>query len=166
MLDVSKIDVVVFDFDGVLTDNRVIVDQDGKESVCCSRSDGLAFDGFRKLRIPTFILSTETNPVVVARARKLQIPVLDSASDKVKSLLNLCEQNGFQLKNILYVGNDINDYMVMQECGFSACPSDAHQSIKQISTIVLESCGGHGVAREILEKVLNVNLLQTLYNSD
>ncbi|MBT3667991.1 MAG: HAD hydrolase family protein [Opitutae bacterium] len=166
MLDVSQIDVVVFDFDGVLTDNRVTVDQAGKESVCCSRSDGLAFDGFRKLRIPTFILSTESNPVVVARARKLQIPVLNSVSDKVKSLHNLCDQNGFQFKKILYVGNDINDYMVMQECGFSACPADAHQSIKQISTIVLESSGGSGVAREILEKVLNVNLFQTLYNSD
>jgi len=75
-MNINEIDALVFDFDGVLTDNKVYVDQNGKESVCCSRSDGLAFDVLRKLKIPTYILSTETNIFVTQRAKKLKIPVI------------------------------------------------------------------------------------------
>jgi YrbI family 3-deoxy-D-manno-octulosonate 8-phosphate phosphatase len=165
-LTLESVDAVVFDFDGVLTDNRVIVDQNGKESVICSRSDGLAFDALRVLEFPVFIISTESNPVVQARAKKLQVPVIQSVANKVRSLGQLCEKEGLEMSKILFVGNDLNDYNVMRLSGYSACPSDAHEKIKDISTFVLNEKGGFGVAREILEKVLNVNLLQTLYNSD
>ena len=74
-MDIKKIDALVFDFDGVLTDNRVFVDQDGKEWVGCSRADGLAFDVLRRLKKQSYILSTEKNQVVEARANKLKIPV-------------------------------------------------------------------------------------------
>ena len=98
-MDLKNIDAFVFDFDGVLTDNRVYVNQDGKESVCCNRSDGLAFEALRKLKIPTFILSTESNPVVVARANKLKVPVLKGIKDKRKTLVELCaKKNSIQKK--------------------------------------------------------------------
>jgi YrbI family 3-deoxy-D-manno-octulosonate 8-phosphate phosphatase len=162
-MDINELDAIIFDFDGVLTDNRVYVDQDGKESVCCNRSDGLAFEALRNLKIPTFILSTEPNPVVAARAKKLQIPVLHGIKDKRKALLELCSQYKFDFKKIFYVGNDLNDYYVMKDCSCSACPLDSHPFIREIADFTLTSRGGEGVVRELLEEVFNLNLLEILY---
>jgi 3-deoxy-D-manno-octulosonate 8-phosphate phosphatase (KDO 8-P phosphatase) len=162
-MNIEKVDAFVFDFDGVLTDNRVYVDQDGNESVCCNRTDGLAFEALRKLKLPTLILSTEHNPVVAARAEKLQIPVLHGIKDKRKALLELCSQNNYDFKRIFYTGNDLNDYYVMKDCGYSACPFDSHPSIKEISDFLLACRGGEGIAREILEDVFKLDLLKILY---
>ena len=109
----NNIDAFIFDFDGVLTNNLVYLDQNGKESVSCSRADGLAFDVLRKLDKPAFILSTENNPVVTMRAKKLKVPVVQGVADKVEAIKKLVNKNSYNLKNILYVGNDLNDYLVM-----------------------------------------------------
>ena len=159
----NEIDAFVFDFDGVLTNNLVHLDQDGREWVSCSRSDGLAFDVLRKLEKPTYILSTEKNQVVTARAKKLKIPVLQGVNNKVDSLKKMADKEGFNLHNILYVGNDLNDYQVMQLCGYTACPSDSHIRIKEISDVVLKTCGGEGIIRELLENVLGLDLIKILY---
>ena len=161
----DNIDAFVFDFDGVLTNNFVYMDQNGIESVSCSRADGLAFDLLRRINKPSFILSTEKNRVVEARAKKLKIPVIQGVSDKVEAIKKLVDQNHYNLKKILYVGNDLNDYAVMQLCGYSACPADSHPKIKNISDIVLNSTGGNGVVRELLEEVLNIDFIKTLYQT-
>ncbi len=162
-LNLENIDALVLDFDGVLTNNKVLVDQDGKETVICDRSDGLAFDVLRKIGKPCFILSTETNPVVKARADKLGVPVIQGQFNKELSLLNLINKNGFNLNNIMYVGNDLNDYKSMEICGYSVCPSDSHESIKSIADYTLKSHGGHGVVREILEELFELNFIEILY---
>jgi len=158
-----KIDALIFDFDGVLTNNTVYLNEEGVESVGCSRSDGLAFDVLRKLRKPVYIVSTEKNPIVTKRANKLKIPVLQGVYDKVKAVSDLVDENGYSFNRILYVGNDVNDFHVMQLCGYSVCPADSHKSIKQISTLVLKKRGGQGVVSEILEDILNVDLVKVLY---
>ena len=162
-MTLDDIDAFVFDFDGVLTDNFVYLDQNGVESVSCSRADGLAFDVLRKLKKPTFILSTEKNTVVAMRAKKLKIPAIQGVSDKVKAIKELVDENHFNIKNILYVGNDLNDYAVMQLCGYSACPADSHPKIKHISDMCLSTNGGNGVVRELLEEVLNIDFIKILY---
>jgi YrbI family 3-deoxy-D-manno-octulosonate 8-phosphate phosphatase len=162
-LSLNEIDALVFDFDGVLTNNLVHLNQDGEEWVSCSRADGLAFDVLRKLQIPTYILSTEKNPVVMARANKLKIPALQGIVNKVEGIKELADKKGFKLQNILYVGNDLNDYRVMQLCGYTACPSDSHNMIKSIATVVLKAEGGNGVVRELLEDVLNIDFIKILY---
>ena len=159
----DEIDVFVFDFDGVLTNNLVFIDENGKESVSCSRSDGLAFDALRKLNKPVYILSTEKNPVVKARAKKLNIPVIQGISNKAEEIKELTNQNQFNLKKVLYVGNDLNDYLAMKLCGYTACPADSHPKIKLISNICLKSSGGNGVIRELLEDVFKVDLIRILY---
>ena len=90
-ISIDRIDAFIFDFDGVLTNNLVYVDESGKESVRCSRSDGLAFDVLRKLRKPTFIVSSEKNQVVAMRAKKLGISVLQGTMNKVETLKDLIE---------------------------------------------------------------------------
>ena len=162
-ISLENIEVLIFDFDGVLTDNKVYLDQDGKELVSCSRADGLAFDVLHKLQKPTYILSTEKNPVVTARANKLKIPVIQGVNDKVEGIRQLAEQEKFDLQKTLYVGNDLNDYRVMQLCGYSACPADSHKKIKDIAIIVLKTSGGKGVARELLEDVFQLDSIQILY---
>ena len=129
-ISLDNIDAFVFDFDGVLTNNLVQIDENGKESVCCSRADGLAFDVMRKLEKPSYILSTEKNPVVSARAKKLKIQALQGIKNKADALSSLSESKGYDLSRILYVGNDLNDFDVMKTCGYSACPIDSHIKIK------------------------------------
>jgi 3-deoxy-D-manno-octulosonate 8-phosphate phosphatase (KDO 8-P phosphatase) len=164
-LDINMIDVIIFDFDGVLTDNSVYINNAGEEWVRCNRSDGLAFDAFRKLKKPIFILSSEKNKVVSARAKKLQVKVIQSIEDKVEAIGLIMKQTNSSLDKVLYVGNDINDYNAMELCGYTACPSDSHLLIKNISETILNSPGGGGVAREIVEDVFGLNLLDILYNS-
>ena len=159
----KDIDAFVFDFDGVLTNNLVHLDHLGGEWVTCSRSDGLAFDALRKLNQSVYILSTEKNPVVAARAKKLQIPLIQGVEDKSKSVKKLAEKEKFNLEKVLYVGNDLNDYYAMQLCGIAVCPSDSHNAILQISDVILKTSGGKGVVRELLEEVLQLNLLKVLY---
>mgnify|MGYP005647233669 CR=1 FL=1 len=163
MINIDNIDLFVFDFDGVLTNNMVYLDQNGKESVSCSRGDGLAFDALRKLKKPAYILSTEKNTVVSARAEKLQISVLQGTENKVSGIQEIIKKENCKLENILYVGNDLNDYRVMGICGFTACPADSHKKIKQISNIVLKTNGGHGIVRELLEDVLGLDFIEILY---
>ena len=162
-MTLDNIDAFVFDFDGVLTNNFVYMDQNGIESVACSRADGLAFDVLRRLNKPSFILSTEKNRVVEARAQKLQISVLQGAENKVLGIKEIIKKENCKLENVLYVGNDLNDYLVMSICGFTACPADSHEKIKQISNIVLKTNGGHGVVRELLEDILDLDFIEILY---
>ena len=164
LITLENIDAFIFDFDGVLTNNLVFVDQDGKELVSCNRSDGLAFDVLRKLKKPSYILSTEKNPIVSARAKKLKIQAIQGVEDKVQELLSLAKTNEYNLNRVLYVGNAINDYKAMKLCGYSACPSDSHEKIRSIATFVLQKKGGNGVIRELLEVKLNIDFIKILYS--
>ena len=108
-ISIDKIDAFVFDVDGVMTNNLVYLDQDGRESVSCSRAEGLAFDVLHKLGKASLILSTEKNPVVAKRATKLKILVIQGAPDKVEAIKELANNNSYNLKNIVCVDNDFND---------------------------------------------------------
>ena len=162
-ISINKIEAFVFDFDGVLTNNIVQINEIGTESVSCSRADGLAFDVLRKLDKPAFILSTETSSVVKMRAKKLKIPVIQGVSNKRDAIKELANKNDYSLKNILYVGNDLNDFLVMQLCGYTVCPADSHPKIKSVSDICLNTNGGNGIVRELLEEVLNIDFIKILY---
>ena len=162
-ISIHKIQAFIFDFDGVMTNNLVYIDQYGKELVRCSREDGLACDVLHKLKIPTYILSTEKNPVVTKRANKLKISAIQGVADKVKAIKDLANKNNYDLKNIFYVGNDINDYHAMKICGFAACPADSNYKIKEVSDIVLRTNGGDGVVRDLLENIFSIDFIETLY---
>lgn len=149
--------LIVFDFDGVLTDNRVLVLEDGREAVFCNRADGLAFDMLRRAAIPTLILSTETNPVVSVRARKLQVPVLQSVSSKVQTLQSYCENHKIPMLSVMFIGNDINDLEVMKAVGYPVAAADAHPHVKAVARFISRCAGGEGVARDIVENLVRFN---------
>lgn len=158
-LNSVSLKTIIFDFDGVLTDNRVFCDSDGTEFVACSRADGLAFDVLKKLEYNLMILSTEKNPVVSARAKKLGVPVIQGVSNKKEELLRMEQDGSINLEHSMFVGNDLNDYRAMEVCGHSCCPSDSHPLIIELSDFVLECKGGNGIVREIAESILNINFL-------
>ncbi len=160
---IFELDAILFDCDGVLTNNYVYQDENGIEAVRFNRADGLAFDALRKLGKPVFIISTEENPVVSRRAEKLKISVVQGVRDKTKTVKDLAIKQGFDLNKILYVGNDINDYDVMTNVGLSACPSDSHDQVKAISSIKLNSRGGEGIVRELLENIFELDLREILF---
>ena len=150
-----KIKLIVYDFDGVMTDNKVYVDQDGKETVQVNRGDGLGISEIKKLGIEQIIISTEKNPIVSTRAKKLGIYCLQGIENKKDVLINFCQKNDYELEYVAYVGNDINDKEVMGIVGYSFCPVDAYGSIKKISNHILDTKGGNGVIRELLDFINN-----------
>jgi YrbI family 3-deoxy-D-manno-octulosonate 8-phosphate phosphatase len=152
----DSVDLIVFDFDGVLTDNRVLVMDDGKEAVLCNRADGLGFDMFRAANIPVAIVSTERNPVVARRAEKLRVPVLQNVADKKQTLAEHCRSAGIDLARVVFVGNDINDLAVMRTVGYPVAVADAHPAVLDAAKIVLSAKGGDGAARELAEHVLGL----------
>lgn len=162
-VSLKDIDLLVLDFDGVLTDNKVLLTQDGIEIVICNRSDGLAFDALKKLNMEVIILSTEKNSVVTKRAQKLQVLVRQGINNKLESIKELAHEKELDLKRIFYIGNDLNDYAAMQACGFSACPLDSHSKIKEISTFILDTKGGDGVVRDFVENIIELEILEILY---
>ena len=134
-----------------MTDNKIYVDQDGREMVQVNRSDGLAVSEIKKLGIEQIIISTEVNPVVSARANKIGIPCLQGINNKKDTLIDYCQKYNIDLKNVTYVGNDINDIDAIKIVGYSFCPADAHGSIKKISNLILNTKGGNGVIRELFD---------------
>lgn len=150
----KDIKLIVYDFDGVLTDNKVLLREDGVESVVVNRSDGLAIGMIKDMGIKQIILSKEKNKVVEVRANKLGIPVLKGIDNKKEALIGYCKGNGIPLESVVYIGNDINDVELMKIVGYPVCPSDAYEEVKKIVKIVLEASGGAGVVRDVL-KYLN-----------
>lgn len=150
--------VLLTDFDGVLTDNTVIVSQEGTEFVRCSRSDGLAFNYLKNIDFPVFILSSETNSIVNARAKKLNVNCRQGLKNKVSEIRIIMKELSCNPNEIIYVGNDINDLGAMKFSGLTFCPSDSHHLVKEKASVVLTTAGGQGVLREIIEYWFNINL--------
>jgi YrbI family 3-deoxy-D-manno-octulosonate 8-phosphate phosphatase len=156
MIISNDIELIVFDFDGVLTDNQVYVFENGLEAVRCNRADGLGFNMLHQYAIKTLILSTEENAVVQKRAAKLKVTALNGLKDKVIALREYCENQAIHLNKVIFVGNDINDLAVMRAVGYPIAVADAHPSVKAIACHVLKTKGGQGVVRELVEAVLQL----------
>ena len=143
--------LVVFDFDGVFTDNTVYVSQDGTESVRCWRGDGLGLTRLRQTGVECVILSTETNPVVAARGRKLSVRVIQGCDDKLTALGALARELDVPLEQVAYVGNDINDLACLQAVGLPIVVQDAHADVEKCARIRTRTPGGRGAVREVCD---------------
>jgi len=151
----KPVDALILDFDGVFTDNRVIVFQDGQEAVICDRGDGWGIAQLRKTGLPILILSTETNPVVQARADKLGIPCVHGIQDKGRALQAWLSSKNLDPAHTIYVGNDLNDLPCLLLVGCPVAVADAHPQVIQQAALVLDHVGGDGALREICELILN-----------
>jgi YrbI family 3-deoxy-D-manno-octulosonate 8-phosphate phosphatase len=148
---IQKIQLVAFDFDGVFTDNMVYVMQDGSEAVRCSRGDGIGLQKLNKLGIESVIISTEANPVVSARARKLKIRCFQNCEDKRKTLESLAQELDVTLGEVAFVGNDINDLECLACVGLPIVVQDAHPDVIPLAVYRTRAPGGCGAVREICD---------------
>ena len=129
-MNIKDISCIFYDFDGVMTDNRVLVDQNGMEYVYVNRSDGLGVAALKAAGITQVIISTEVNPVVERRAEKLGIPVVHGVKDKGETVKNYCAEHGIDASRAVFMGNDINDIPAFMAVGFKVCPADAEPEVK------------------------------------
>ncbi|MBQ0988418.1 acylneuraminate cytidylyltransferase [Streptomyces sp. F63] len=155
----EDVDAVVLDFDGTQTDDRVYVDSDGREMVAVHRGDGLGIAALRRAGgLKLLILSTEQNPVVAARARKLRIPVLHGIDRKDLALKQWCEEEGIAPERVLYAGNDVNDLPCFGLVGWPVAVADAHDIVRGAARAVTTTRGGDGAIREIAGWILGPSL--------
>ncbi|WP_309067389.1 acylneuraminate cytidylyltransferase [Microbacterium sp.] len=152
--DAIPVDAIVTDFDGVHTDDTATVDVDGGETVRVSRSDGMGVALLRRTGIPFLILSTETHPVVRARARKLQVPIIHSVGDKAAAITEWAAENDVDLARTAYLGNDVNDLGAMRLVGWPVAVADARPEVIAAARVVLTRKGGDGAVRELVDRVL------------
>ncbi|MFC7812936.1 cytidylyltransferase domain-containing protein [Streptomyces olivaceus] len=154
----DDIDAVVLDFDGTQTDDRVLIDSDGREFVSVHRGDGLGIAALRRSGLTMLILSTEVNPVVAARARKLKLPVLHGIDRKDLALKQWCEEQGIAPERVLYVGNDVNDLPCFALVGWPVAVASAHDAVRGAARAVTTVPGGEGAVREVATWLLGPSL--------
>ncbi len=143
--------LVAFDFDGVFTDNAVWVMQDGTELVRCWRSDGLGLQQLGRLGLEVVVVSTETNPVVTARCRKLGLRCAQGCKDKLAALQTVAAEEQVPLECVAFVGNDVNDRECLQAVGLPMVVQDAHPDVLPLARWRTLAAGGHGAVREVCD---------------
>lgn len=150
-------ELIIYDFDGVMTDNHVYVTDaiighgGGHEFVQCNRDDGFGIDRLRTAGVTQIICTEEKNAVVKNRAAKIGIEAYTGIRDKAVFVAKFCEQHRFNLSNVAYVGNGLNDVKAMLLVGVCFCPKDAHPDVIDIADVVLEVNGGDGVILTLWE---------------
>ncbi len=149
----SSVRLIAFDFDGVFTDNTVYVTQDGLESVRCWRSDGLGLSRLRSVGVQAFIISTEANPVVSARAQKLKLACKQGIEDKAAAILSICSELDIPPQQTMFVGNDINDIPAFKSVGLPVAVADAYPEVYPYALYRTQRSGGMGAVREICDLV-------------
>jgi 3-deoxy-D-manno-octulosonate 8-phosphate phosphatase (KDO 8-P phosphatase) len=150
---IQRLKFIAFDFDGVFTDNHVIVLENGQEAVRCSRSDGIGLSRLRNLGLEMIIISTEVNPVVQARAAKLKLPCINGCDDKISALNDLLSDRGFKLSQTAFMGNDVNDRDCLSQVGLPVVVADAHPDVLGFGLYRTRLPGGFGAVREFCDLV-------------
>ena len=163
----ADLHTIIFDFDGVFTDNKVWVDRDGRESVQCDRADGLALNFLRKARhrgdldAEVFILSSESDLVVQARAAKLRLDCHHGVSDKLAFVAEYLDarfpDDDDPFAGVAFLGNDLNDLPLLRRVGWSVAPSDAHPAVRSVVGLVLDERGGESFVRRFVERMLGLD---------
>jgi 3-deoxy-D-manno-octulosonate 8-phosphate phosphatase (KDO 8-P phosphatase) len=150
---IQRLKFIAFDFDGVFTDNHVIISEDGQESVRCSRSDGIGLSRLRTLGLEMIIISTEVNQVVQARAAKLKLPCINGCDDKISTLNKLLAERKLNLTEAAFMGNDVNDRECLINVGFPVVVADAHPDVIDLGLYRTKLQGGYGAVREFCDLV-------------
>jgi YrbI family 3-deoxy-D-manno-octulosonate 8-phosphate phosphatase len=146
-----RVRLVAFDFDGVFTDNTVLVAEDGTEHVRCWRGDGIGLRLLEGLGVKTVVISTEENPVVAARCRKLQIRCLQGVHDKRAALEGVLAEAGLGLDVAAFLGNDVNDRACLEAVALPIVVHDAHPAVISLARLRTSTPGGYGAVREVCD---------------
>ncbi len=152
-MEFKNVKFVVFDFDGVFTNNSVYVSENGEETVQCNRSDGIGLARLKEVNVKFHIISTESNKVVSKRAKKINSPVTQNVKDKASVLKQICKKEGFSLHQTMFVGNDINDLPALKIVGYPVGVNDSYPELDSCLTFRTKKNGGMGAVREICDLI-------------
>jgi YrbI family 3-deoxy-D-manno-octulosonate 8-phosphate phosphatase len=150
----AKVKLLILDFDGVITDNRVWVDESGREMVAANRSDSLGINMLRDAGVETLVISKETNPVVAARCRKMDISCIQGVNDKQTALLKVMAERNLGPAQVVYLGNDVNDLPCFPLVSWAVAVADALPEVASKADYVLSKPGGHAAVRELCDLLL------------
>jgi len=156
--ELARVRLLVLDFDGVMTDNRVLVTEAGEEAVVCHRGDGWGIARLRDAGVPVVVISTETNGVVAARCRKLGIECTDACDDKLAALEAIAVRRRVSASEVAYVGNDVNDLACLRWVGWPIAVSDAEPEVRAAARLVTTHAGGYGAVREVADWILTTRM--------
>lgn len=149
----KNLKLIAFDFDGVFTDNTVYVDQDGRETVRCYRSDGIGLSRLKQLGLQLIVISTEVNPVVIKRCEKLGIPCINGCEDKLSALKKIVQEKNLVPEQVCFVGNDLPDIQCLNYVGFPIAVNDSFKEVLAVSEYTTKQKGGHGAVREVCDLI-------------
>ena len=151
--DLRGVKLVVFDFDGVFTDNRVYVDQDGREMICCWRSDGVGLNRLREVGVKTIVITTEVNPVVRKRCTKLGIDCITGCKDKLSALKKVMHKLGLSPEEACFVGNDLPDLECIKYVGYPVAVKGSAEEVLKVAKYITRREGGSGAVREVCDLI-------------
>lgn len=151
----KRLKLIAFDFDGVFTDGKVVVDQNGNESVVCSRRDTLRFPELREHGIDLVVISKERNPVVARRCEKMGVGCLQGVDDKLAAFKRLLETESLSPKQVAFMGDDINDLACLEFAGVAFTVADGHKQCQAMADYITSRKGGDHAVREICDLVLD-----------
>lgn len=152
---IENIKMLVMDVDGTLTDGKIYYGNDGELFKTFDVRDGYRLVKCEEYGIITAIITGKTSKIVEGRARDLKIKeVHQGVSNKIEVLKTLIEKYNLDKSQVAYIGDDVNDIECMQYCGFSACPADAIDEVKNTVYYVCKNIGGHGAVRELIDRII------------
>lgn len=152
---IENIKMLVMDVDGTLTDGKIYYGNDGELFKAFDVRDGYRLVKCEEYGIITAIITGKTSKIVEGRARDLKIKeVHQGVSNKIEVLKTLIEKYNLDKSQVAYIGDDVNDIECMQYCGFSACPADAIDEVKNTVDYVYKNIGGHGAVRELIDRII------------
>lgn len=149
-----KIKLIGFDFDGVFTDGRVYVNQDGVETVVCSRRDSLGLNQLKRLGIKLAVISMEPNPIVEKRCEKLKIECVSDPGEKIDNFKKLMKREGIKPEQTAFMGDDLNDLDCLKHAGVAFTVADAADECKRAAHYVTSRKSGDHAVREICDLIL------------
>lgn len=158
--NIKNIKLVLSDIDGVLTDAGMYYTENGDELKKFSTYDGMAFQLLKQQAIKTGLITSENKVLNKRRAKKIGVDFLfQGVDDKLSVVKELCAKEGLDLRQVAYIGDDVNDESLLSNVGFAACPANAVQKIKSIPGIhILNTKGGAGAVRELADLILQYSL--------
>lgn len=153
--EIPEIKMFLTDCDGCLTDGGMYYSEKGDELKKFNTRDGMGFALLRKKGIVTGIVTSENVDLNIRRAEKLKLDILEAGcKDKLSAIKRICGEWRIALKNVCYIGDDINDIEAMKIVGYGCCPADAMPEVKMVANYVTKAKGGEGVIREIVELIM------------
>ena len=153
-----RIKLIAFDFDGVFTDGKVIVREDGVESVVCSRKDTLRFSELKDAGVRLVVISKEGNPVVAKRCEKMGVGCFQGVDNKLDLLSKLILREGVLWENVAYMGDDINDLPCLKLVGVAITVADGDDKCIEVANIITSRNGGNHAVREVCDLILKAML--------